>query len=128
MKHEGRGPIVLLKSDIASLIAEGDTLTNAGFAVLEAGRSDEVLSYLESRDDIRAVVTDLSVPGCFDGLELATYVHRDWPQIGVIVLGLPSVAPPGVASFLEKPYAASVLIEQIKRICIDADSANDEAV
>lgn len=113
MKLEVRAPIVLLKGGSASLIAESDTLTCAGLAASEAGRSDDVISYLESRDDSRAVATDLSVPECFDGLELPVFLHCSWPRVGVMVIGSPGILPSRVPSFLEKPYAASVLIERI---------------
>jgi CheY-like chemotaxis protein len=48
-----------------------DTLEAAGFATLEAANADEAILILESRTDIRIVITDIDMPGSMDGLKLA---------------------------------------------------------
>ena len=90
-------PIVLAKSQIDALIPAADALAGAGFSVLEATSSDEVLSYLESRRDIRIVIADLALAGCFDGFELARFVKQRWPYVGVIVVRPPSTTAHGPA-------------------------------
>jgi hypothetical protein len=64
-------PIVLAKSIISLLISEARILEDAGFSVLEATSSDGAISYLESRSDIRCLIADRDVSGCFDGRRLA---------------------------------------------------------
>jgi CheY-like chemotaxis protein len=46
----------------------------AGFEVIAASNADEALHVLESRDDVRAVFTDVHMPGSIDGLGLARVV------------------------------------------------------
>jgi hypothetical protein len=40
---------------------------------------------LESRNDIRAVFTDVHMPGSMDGLRLARVVMNRWPPVALIV-------------------------------------------
>jgi CheY-like chemotaxis protein len=64
---------------------------------------------LESRNDIRAVFTDIRMPGSFDGLRLAHAVRHRWPPIHLLVtsgLNAPTDEEfPKYARFLRKPYA-----------------------
>ena len=60
-------------------------MEDAGFAVLEASNADEALAILESRSDIRAVFTDIRMPGSMDGWELAGAIRRRWPPMHLIV-------------------------------------------
>jgi DNA-binding NtrC family response regulator len=97
--------------------AQADCLVAAGFPVIEATTSDEALSYLESRSDVRLVVTDIDVPGCFSGPTLARFVGRRWPQIPIIIMGWPHRPIPGLAgsvSFLSTECPPSALAEQAR--------------
>ena len=55
----------LLRPDAAHFF--GDT----GFKAYEAINADEAIALLELHDDIRAVFTDINMPGSMDGLKLA---------------------------------------------------------
>ena len=62
--------IVLVVEDEALIrISALDIVEDAGFAVLEACNADEAIAILESRNDIRAVLTDIRMPGSMDGWE-----------------------------------------------------------
>jgi CheY-like chemotaxis protein len=110
------GPIVLAKSEVSSLIAETEKLAASGISVFEVTGSDEAISYLESRNDIRLLIADLNVRGCFDGLELARFVENRWPDIGVVILGLPVqlIVDAARVTFIPTPYTHSVLVKRIR--------------
>ena len=102
--------IVLVVEDEALIrISALDIVQDAGFAVLEASNADEAIAILESRDDIRAVLTDIRMPGSMDGWELAGAICRRWPPMHLIVAS--AKAPngsvlPANGRFIGKPYTA----------------------
>src|SRR5690349_17694224 len=95
-----------------------DTLTGAGFRVIDAASADEAIAILESRRDIRVVVTDIQMPGSMDGLKLAATIRNRWPPIALIVTsGRVLVQPeelPERGRFLAKPYNGPRLVEAIQ--------------
>jgi DNA-binding NtrC family response regulator len=110
-------PIVLAQSERRVCTATADRLIADGIVVIEVASTDEALSYLESRSDIRLVITEIDMPGCLSGLDLARFVMRRWPNIGIIVLGWP-VQPtqslPQTVTFLPKPCSPSSVAEQVR--------------
>ena len=72
----GKGPVVLVVEDEGLLRASAmDMVKEAGFDVLAASDADEAIRVLESRSDIRAVFTDVHMPGSMDGLRLARVIR-----------------------------------------------------
>jgi DNA-binding response OmpR family regulator len=110
------GPIVVAKSTVSSFLAEAEALAEAGFLVFHVTSSDEAISYLESRSDIRLLIVDLNVRGCFDGAELAHFVEKRWPDIGVVVLGIPvqPIFRATGATFISTPCARPILIDRVR--------------
>ena len=85
-----------------------DMVEEAGFEAVAASDADEAIRILESRDDIRAVFTDVHMPGSMDGLRLARVVRTRWPPVALVVTSgrrsvLESDLPRG-GRFLDKPY------------------------
>ncbi|WP_457093258.1 response regulator [Microvirga sp. P5_D2] len=80
-------PVLLAHSERQVCIATTDHLIANDFEVIEVASTDEALSSLESRSDIRLVVTEIDMPGCLRGLDLARFIMRRWPYIGIIILG-----------------------------------------
>jgi CheY-like chemotaxis protein len=90
----------------------------AGFKVIEAVNADEALTVLEATADVRALVTDVEMPGSLDGFTLARLVSKAWPQIGIVVVSArsgpgPNDLPPG-ARFVAKPYSTTALIDAVR--------------
>jgi len=97
-------------------MATADGLIASGIMVIEVASTDEVLSYLECRSDIRLMITEVDMPGCLSGLDLARFVMRRWPHIGIIVLGWPTQPTPSLpqaVTFLSMPCPAGPLVEQV---------------
>ena len=97
----------LLRWNTVAIIEE------AGFEVVEAANAIEAISMLEKRLDIRAVFTDVQMPGSMDGLRLAHLISARWPPIGIIAtsgrLRLRDDDLPQGGRYLAKPYATSEL-------------------
>jgi two-component system, response regulator PdtaR len=114
-------PVVLLVEDEPLVrTLQVDILREAGFWVLEAQDADEAFEILKRRPDVRAVLTDVDMPGSIDGFEFARLVHQGWPQAGVLVIsGKTSPGPgdlPRSAVFAAKPVRPDALVELLRSV------------
>jgi len=95
-------------------------LEEAGFAVVEASNAHDAMKVLENRTDVRAVFTDVNMPGTWDGMRLARMVRGRWPPIHLIVTsGIMSPdtddLPPS-GRFIRKPYDPAHVIATIREL------------
>jgi CheY-like chemotaxis protein len=94
-----------------------DVLEDTGYAVKEAATPDEAINLLDE-DGIAVVLTDIKMPGRFNGLDLAWMVRAMWPTIPVVVTSgqvLPKKEElPAHTPLLTKPFSADRLIDVIK--------------
>ncbi|MGD0143426.1 MAG: response regulator [Rhizomicrobium sp.] len=81
---------------------------DAGFVGVEACDADEAIGILESRRDIRAVLTDINMSGSMNGLKLAHAIRGRWPPIHLIVTSGLNIGDklPANGRFILKPYTA----------------------
>ena len=113
--------VVLVVEDEALLrLLVVDILEEAGFQVIEACTADDAVTLLMQRPGIRVVFTDVNMPGCLDGFQLARHVQDHHCGVGLIIGSgkcrpRPEDIPPGTI-FLEKPYSPSTLVHQVKRM------------
>jgi len=115
-------PVTVLLVDDESLVRmfAADVLEDAGFEVIEAGNAELAIQVLESRSDIRVLVTDIEMPGALDGIQLARYVQERWPDIRVLLtsggkhLRSDDIADAG--PFLTKPYAPNQVIREVRQL------------
>src|SRR6516165_1625587 len=117
----GRRAIILEVDDaaLARLIIAAH-LKDAGFTVLESSNAEDAWALLEARDDVRAVVLDVMMPGTMDGIALAHRIYARWPRIGLLVVSgrePPKAAelPPGTG-FLPKPYFGPSIVGRVRAI------------
>ncbi len=91
------GDLILLAEERAGQRkVHSECLSAAGFAVLELVSTDEAVSALESRSDVRLLIVEPHMPGCVSGLELGRFVSRRWPHVPTLVLGWPTEAIPSL--------------------------------
>lgn len=87
------------------------------FTVLEAADVAEALDVLDCNDDISLLLTDITMPGQLDGLDLIDHVRDSRPDIAIIVTSgqtQPTAGRiPAEAPFLPKPYMVHCLDEAI---------------
>ncbi len=113
--------VIMVVEDEAIIRMEAvQMLEDAGFWVVEAGNAHDAISILESRNDIRAIFTDINMPGTMDGMRLARTARDRWPPIHLIVTsGLVSPndddLPPG-GKFIPKPYDLRHVIKTIRAL------------
>lgn len=108
--NESRPPVLVVEDDPLILIHSRLALEDAGYEALPVRDADEALDLLAARSDIRALFTDVRMPGALDGLALARRVRAERPEVAIVVTsGSTAVevgALPAGARFLPKPYTA----------------------
>ncbi len=82
----GRGGLVLVVDDNHELRATiCRQLARLGYAVIEAQGSEEALALVESVPELRAIVTDVVMPG-MSGFRLAREAWRLRPGLGIVLM------------------------------------------
>jgi CheY-like chemotaxis protein len=114
-------PVVLLVEDEPLVrTLQVDILRDAGFWVVEAQDADEAFEVLKRRSDVKAVLTDVDMPGSIDGFEFARLVAQGWPDVGILVIsGKAAPGPhdlPGSASFIAKPVRPAPLVAELRQV------------
>jgi two-component system, response regulator PdtaR len=117
----GHGSVVLVVEDEALVRLNAMVMVEeAGFEPIAASDADEAVRVLESRDDVRAVFTDVHMPGSMDGLGLAQVVRDRWPAMALLVVsGKTEIAPsdlPASGRFLRKPYVPSQIEAALRQL------------
>jgi CheY-like chemotaxis protein len=117
---EGRSALVLVEVSALVRMTAVDLLSDQGYQVIEARRGDEALGLLDRDHDVRAIFTDVDLPGPFDGFALARIVDMRWPGIGIVATSdqvLPGSGDlPTKARFIRKPYAGFTLLRAIEAV------------
>lgn len=89
-------------------------LEDAGYDVIEAATGSEAMHILAGRSDIRAVFTDIQMPGNPDGLLLAQHVRQLSPNCAIVVASgriVPSDEDlASGARFMTKPYSVDAVV------------------
>jgi CheY-like chemotaxis protein len=92
-------------------------LEDMGLHVLVASDADEAIALLDAHQDIRVLLTDMTMPGSMDGLRLTHHVHDRWPPIQIVAMsGRPGPRIgdlPSGCTFVAKPYSPEMLRQAI---------------
>lgn len=117
----GQRHVVLVVEDESLIRTTAvDMVEQAGFEAIAASNAEEAIRILESRNDIRAVFTDVQMPGALDGLKLAQVVRNRWPPVALIVTsGRMKISErdlPNGGRFLGKPYQSSELETMLREV------------
>jgi DNA-binding NtrC family response regulator len=111
--------ILIVEDEFLISLTLAESLEDAGYSVITTFNADEAISVLESRTDIRMIITDIDMPGSMDGLKLAAAVSDRWPPIKIIVTSgkhRPGKSDlPDGSFFLAKPYRLSQLTEVVRQ-------------
>ena len=110
-----RPPVVLIVDDEALLrMLAVDYFEESGYEVVEARNGSEAIKILEARPDIRAVFTDVQMPGNPDGFGVASEARKANPDCAIVVVSArqwpdaDSLAT-GVR-FITKPYDGTAVV------------------
>lgn len=115
-------PIILLVEDEPLLLEMTKVdLEEIGLTVVCANNADEALEVLETGIQISALMTDIRMPGPYDGWELARRVRDLRPGLPVIYAsGYSTNTPHPVEGsiFLQKPYRLRDIEKALADLCV----------
>jgi len=122
----GTGSVLLVEDEQDVRESVASALRAAGFEVETAISADDALARLRGGARFDAVFTDVVMPGAMSGIELAEYLRREHPRIGVVVATGYSdraVDLPGTR-VLAKPYALEHAVDALSAVISCASSAS----
>jgi DNA-binding NtrC family response regulator len=129
--HTEREPVGATSRRVHILVAEDHegyrefachVLRQSGFEVTQADNGKDALFAIAADPSIDLLVTDIVMPGPFDGWSLAARAKSLRPQLRVIYMtgvetALPQAgADPGYGPLLPKPWTAQQLLSHVGRV------------
>jgi CheY-like chemotaxis protein len=112
--------LLLVEDNSDFRIMMADSLSDAGFKVTEAENGDRAVEIIEHHDQIDLLLTDIQMPGSFDGNDVANCAkacHLGLPV--VYVSGSPESLTNSIGpcdAFVLKPFRPSELVAVIQRL------------
>lgn len=118
--------ILVVEDEALVMQATTDLLEEDGYRVIAARYYNEAVAALEAEPETAMIVTDISLDGEGDGVQLATLAAERFPHIRVLIVS-GAVRPSGDsyprdAIFFTKPYAPGALLTMVKD-CLDGGEA-----
>jgi DNA-binding NtrC family response regulator len=112
--------LLLVDDDTGFRQVMAETFLDAGFQVVEAEDADQAIGILEGPGPLDVLVTDIQMPGRFNGNDVATKAKNRHPGLAVVyVSGSPEsltnrIGPCDV--FLGKPFQCSRMLSEVGRL------------
>ena len=94
--------------------------------MLEADNADEARSLLVSRGHVDALITDIRMPGSIDGVELAKWTRKRFPNIKTIIVSAyigPYWDTPVDATFA-KPIRFELILTRLRQLLPPGEQAS----
>lgn len=113
--------VLLVEDEALISMVVSDALSEEGFTVHETASAEEALDYIGAGGPVDVLFTDINLPGCMTGAELAQRVRAIRPGLPVVYASgryrgddLPGRVPDSV--FLPKPYDPQALCNVVTRL------------
>ena len=113
------GLILVVEDDPLILEFLCEILQEEGFVVQPQTNADAASAYLEQHsDNVRLLLTDISMPGTLNGADLANQFGDRWPDKPIMIMsGFETPQSSGVrhsVSFIKKPWALGQLLDCVE--------------
>ena len=120
-------PLLLVEDGPLTLISTQTALEDEGYHVVAARHSASALDALAQ--PVCGLITDIRLPGPFDGWQIARAARARWPDIPVVYVtgeGEEDWAEKGVPGslILKKPYSAGKLLATVGRLIREETAAH----
>ena len=114
--------VLLVEDEELIRLALASPLEDAGMSVVAVADADAAIEVLESDNNVRAVISDVRLPGSVDGVGLAKWLKEHRPKLPIVltsghpfVSGLSAVNP-AIAIIVKKPYDVDEVIGWVKSL------------
>jgi DNA-binding NtrC family response regulator len=117
--------VLVVEDEVIIRMMLVDELEDAGMAVIEAGGADAAVAIMSNGATIRAVVTDVRMPGTMDGLGLAAWMRDEVPGVPIIITSGFATEPqcqsinPAITHVVRKPYRTGEVTELLIALLTD---------
>ncbi|EJM12953.1 response regulator with CheY-like receiver, AAA-type ATPase, and DNA-binding domains [Pseudomonas sp. GM21] len=113
------GLILVVEDDPLILEFLCEILQDEGFVVQPQISADAASAYLEQNaDNVRLLLTDITMPGTLNGADLANQFGDRWPDKPIMIMsGFETPQSAGVrhsVSFIKKPWALGQLLDCVE--------------
>ncbi len=119
--------LLLVEDDFDFRLVMAETLADEGFDVVAAQSGDEAVEILEHLEKLDLLVTDLQMPGRFDGNLVAREAKRQYPGLPVVYIsGCPESLTNGIEpidAFVCKPFSHRDFVGEIVRLLASVSAA-----
>jgi DNA-binding NtrC family response regulator len=110
--------VLLVEDEPLVMRTTSDLLEDGGFRVIGATCYSEAVAAIEAQPDTAVLVTDISIGGEGDGVQLAQLVAERFPHVRILIVS-GAVRPaggsyPSDAIFFTKPYAPGALLTIVR--------------
>lgn len=117
-EHLPGGLILVVEDDPLILEFLCEILQEEGFVVAPQVSADAAANYLEQHaDEVRLLLTDITMPGKLNGADLANLFGDRWPDKPIMIMsGFETPESSGVrhqVSFIKKPWALGQLLDGV---------------
>lgn len=116
---DSKGSLLVVDDEPSIVKFIGLVLAREGYRVLTASNAREAWELFQQQEpSVRAVVTDMAMPGGWSGLDLARRVHEASPDTPVLlVTGYEPPNPPDPCQgTLPKPFTADLLRTTVREM------------
>jgi CheY-like chemotaxis protein len=111
-----RRSVLIVEDEVLIRLMLVDELTDAGYSTIACATADEAWQVLHSAIRVDLVLTDIRMPGRIDGLELATRVRANWPQIKIVIMSAHLRGRTEADAVLIKPVAVEDLLDCVAKL------------
>ena len=112
--------ILVVEDEPLIRMSLADHLETEGFQVIEASTGDRARELISEGTPIKALITDVRMPGWIDGIGLALWTRHNFPNIKIVIV---SGATEGIVEQLgdegqivSKPYSHEALVTRIREL------------
>lgn len=125
--------ILVVEEEAIVRLAIAAYLRDVGWHVLEAGDSQEARQILYVSQSIDAVFADAQVPGKLDGLDLAIWIQRHYPDLLIVLTSddtgiIQGLRASGAIPLVMKPYAPQDVAHRLSALLAEIDARRELAV
>jgi DNA-binding response OmpR family regulator len=112
--------VLLVEDEVLIRLFVAESLSDAGFEVIEAGDGDQAMELLAALDRVDLLLTDIQLPSWADGNAVAAEAKRRCPGLPVIyATARPDSLKNKIAdcdALVRKPYGPAEVLAVIRRL------------
>jgi DNA-binding NtrC family response regulator len=110
--------VLVVEDEILVRMPLAEFLRDCGYRVIEAANAADAQAVFKAGQPIEAVFSDVHMPGAMNGIGLAEWIQREYPDVQIILSSGVDTTAAGRKGilFLPKPFSFEALAQHIKTL------------